>query len=176
MELFKINGPCKLKGEITPQGAKNEALQILAAVLMTTEKVVVKNIPEIVDIKRQMELLKLLGVKVKRISPNDYQFISDEVSLDAVVSDEFINLSKNIRGSVLLIAPLLARFKQMVLSRPGGDKIGRRKLDTHFLGFEKLGASFEFEPQTNLFKIKADNLKGTYIHLDEPSVTGTGMC
>lgn len=173
MDVFKINGPARLHGEISPQGAKNEALQLIAAVLLTSEKVVIDNIPDIKDITRQIELLSLLGVKVSKTGSHRYEFQADDISMDALCSEEFINLSRNIRGSVLLSGPLLARMKKMYLYKPGGDKIGRRRLDTHFLGFQKLGAGFDFDPGKGLFRINADNLHGTYMHLDEPSVTGT---
>ncbi len=173
MDIFKINGPVKLKGEITPQGAKNEALQILAATLLTKEKVIVHNVPEIKDVLRLIELLKMLGVKVEHPAKNEFTFQADDIALDNVYSDDFIKLSKVIRGSVMLISPLLARFGEMVLSKPGGDKIGRRRLDTHFLGFEKLGATFSYDTKDGFFKIRAKQLSGAYIHLDEPSVTGT---
>ena len=152
---------------------KNEALQLIAAVLLTDQKVVLKNIPDIKDISRQIELLKLLGVKVTKTALNSYEFQADDISMDALCSEEFIVLSRNIRGSVLLSGPLLARMKQMYLYKPGGDKIGRRRLDTHFFGFQKLGAEFDFDPENGLFRINAKNLHGSYMHLDEPSVTGT---
>lgn len=174
MEVFKLKGPSKLKGEIYPQGAKNEALQVIAATLLTKEKVVLKNVPEIQDVWRQIELIKLLGAEVRQIAKNEFEFHAKDLDRDAINSSEFIEISKNIRGSVLLISPLLIRFKEMLLSKPGGDKIGRRKLDTHFLGLQKLGANIEFDSKSSFFKINAKELKGTYIHLDEPSVTGTG--
>jgi UDP-N-acetylglucosamine 1-carboxyvinyltransferase len=174
MDFFKINGPVKLKGEIQPQGAKNEALQILAAVLLTDEKVLIQNIPDIMDIRRQISLLEMLGVHVNRINKNDIEFQAHEVNLEKLESEEFLSLSRNIRGSVLLIGPMLARFKEMVLSKPGGDKIGRRSLDTHLVGLQDLGAKFDFDTQRNLFKLKTKGLKAAYIHMDEPSVTGTG--
>jgi UDP-N-acetylglucosamine 1-carboxyvinyltransferase len=174
MDFFSIEGPCKLKGEISPQGAKNEALQVIAATLLTGEKVEISNLPEITDIHKQMELLVLLGVHVRKIKDHHYEFHAKDINPDAMLSEEFIKLSKNIRGSVLLIAPLLARFKKSILSKPGGDKIGRRRLDTHFIALRKLGADFSFDHRNNNFYISAKELKGTYIHLDEPSVTGTG--
>ncbi len=174
MDYFRINGPVKIKGEIHPQGAKNEALQVLAAVLLTNEKVTIRNIPYIRDIIRQIELLKMLGVRVERINEHDYIFDASEVTLHQMYSQEFIETSKNIRGSVLLIGPMLARFGEMALSKPGGDKIGRRKLDTHLTGLHDLGAVYEFDALHGVFRLKAKNLKGAFIHLDEPSVTGTG--
>jgi len=174
MEYFSIEGPVKIKGEITPQGAKNEALQILAAVLLSPEKIKVSNIPDIIDIQRQISLLKLLGVKVNRVDANTYIFQADEISKEALYTDEFMNTSRNIRGSVLFIGPMLARFGEMSLSKPGGDKIGRRKLDTHLQGLHDLGATYEFNQYHGAFVLKAKNLKGAFIHLEEPSVTGTG--
>lgn len=173
MDVFKINGPVKLKGEIHPQGAKNEALQVIAAVLLTDDKVVINNLPEIKDVFKQIDLLKMLGVKVKRLKKNSYEFQANDVNIDNVKSDDFVRLSRNIRGSVMLIGPILARYKEMILSKPGGDKIGRRKLDTHLLGFQELGATFNYDSQSGFFKITAKKLKGKYLHLDEPSVTGT---
>jgi UDP-N-acetylglucosamine 1-carboxyvinyltransferase len=173
MDVFKIEGGKKLIGNIYPQGSKNEALPVIAAVLLTSDKVIIRNIPDIKDIGRQIELLKILGVEIKKISSHEYEFCAADVKPEALLSEEFITLSRNIRGSVLLIGPLVARLKEMYLYKPGGDKIGRRRLDTHFLGLQKLGADFEFDLNQSFFKIKAGHLKGTYIHLDEPSVTGT---
>lgn len=173
MDAFKITGPVKLKGEIQPQGAKNEALQVIAAVLLTSEKVVIRNVPEILDVQRQIELLKLLGVKVSHPEKGVYEFIASDVSPEKLLTPEFIKLSQVIRGSVMFTGPFLSRFKKMILTKPGGDKIGRRRLDTHFLGFEKLGARFDFNPHNSMFTIDADKLRGTFMHLDEPSVTGT---
>jgi UDP-N-acetylglucosamine 1-carboxyvinyltransferase len=173
MDFFQIEGGKKLSGNIFPQGSKNEALPVIAAVLLTSGKVIIKNIPDIKDIVRQIELLKILGVDVKKTGSHEYEFCAADIKAEALLSDEFVSLSRNIRGSVLLIGPLVARLKEMYLYKPGGDKIGRRRLDTHFLGLQKLGADFEFDLNKSFFKIKATDLKGTYIHLDEPSVTGT---
>jgi len=173
MDFFSIEGPVKIKGEITPQGAKNEALQIIAAVLLTEEQVCIKNIPDIIDIQKQIDLLKLLGVKIDRTGKNEYLFQASNLDKEALYTDQFMNTSKNIRGSVLFIGPLLARFGEMVLSKPGGDKIGRRKLDTHLQGLHDLGAAYEFDQQRGVYKLKAKALKGTFIHLEEPSVTAT---
>ncbi|MBL6963481.1 MAG: UDP-N-acetylglucosamine 1-carboxyvinyltransferase [Bacteroidetes bacterium] len=174
MDFFKINGSARLHGEIQPQGAKNEALQILAAVLLTEEKVVINNIPDIKDIQRQISLLEMLGVEVNRLEKNKLEFTARDIDLEILETDDFLTLSRNIRGSVLLIGPMLARFNEMVLSKPGGDKIGRRSLDTHLLGLQDLGARFDFNQRKNLFKLKTKGLTGAYIHLDEPSVTATG--
>lgn len=173
MDVFKIEGGKKLSGNIFPQGSKNEALPVIAAVLLTSGRVTIKNIPDIKDIGRQIELLNILGVEVKRLNTHEYEFCAANIKPEALLSEEFVSLSRNIRGSVLLIGPLLARLKEMYLYKPGGDKIGRRRLDTHFIGLQKLGADFEFDLTNGFFKIKATDLKGTYIHLDEPSVTGT---
>lgn len=173
MDVFKIEGGRKLSGNIFPQGSKNEALPVIAAVLLTSDKVVISNIPDIKDISRQIELLHILGVEIHKLSNHDYEFCAANIKPEALLSEEFVSLSRNIRGSVLLIGPLLARLKEMYLYKPGGDKIGRRRLDTHFIGLQKLGADFEFDLNNSFFRIKATDLKGTYIHLDEPSVTGT---
>ena len=172
-QAFIVEGNTKLSGEITPQGAKNEALQILCAVLLTDQKVVIKNVPEILDVKRLISLIKGLGVKVERVSPGHYIFQADEIDLEFLSSDEYQADAKKIRGSVMLIGPLLARFGKAYLPQPGGDKIGRRRLDTHFLGFQKLGGKFQFDEDTNDFYIHADRLQGCYMLMDEISVTGT---
>ena len=172
-QAFIVEGNTKLSGEITPQGAKNEALQILCAVLLTDQKVIIKNVPEILDVKRLISLIKGLGVKVERVSQGHYTFQADEVDLEFLSSDEYQADAKKIRGSVMLIGPLLARFGKAYLPQPGGDKIGRRRLDTHFLGFQKLGGKFQFDEDTNDFYIHADRLQGCYMLMDEISVTGT---
>lgn len=174
MDYFQIEGPVKIKGEIQPQGAKNEALQVIAAILLTSEKVVIRNIPAIKDITRQIDLLKLLGVSVKKLDDHSFEFEASNIDLERMYSPEFMETSRNIRGSVLLIGPLLSRFGEMVLSKPGGDKIGRRKLDTHLTGLQELGATYEYDASRDVYRLKAKQLKGTYIHLEEPSVTGTG--
>lgn len=173
MGTFKIEGGHKLKGTLTPQGAKNEALQILAAVLLSPEKITLKNIPEIRDILRMIELLKGLGVKVEKLGKGEYTFQSDEINLDYFHTEEFRTKGAAIRGSIMIIGPLLARFGIGYIPSPGGDKIGRRRLDTHFIGFENLGAEFIYNKDTGFYKVEAKNLKGSYMLLEEASVTGT---
>lgn len=173
MESFIIEGGHRLKGTITPQGAKNEALEVICATLLTTEEVTIHNIPNILDVNNLIGLLKEMGVKVKQIEPNGFSFQSDEIRLDYLNSDKFINKCAQLRGSVLMIGPLLGRFHKATVTKPGGDKIGRRRLDTHFLGFKKLGVKFIHEENRDTFAIRADKLKGTYMLLDEASVTGT---
>lgn len=174
MAFFKINGGIKLKGELTPQGAKNEALQVLSAVLLTSDEVEINNIPDIIDVNRLIELLTDLGVKVKKSEKNgSYTFKADELDLNFMNSKEFRIKAGSLRGSIMIIGPLLARFGKGYIPSPGGDKIGRRRLDTHFTGFEKLGAKFEFLKDENFYKVKAGKLKGNYILLEEASVTGT---
>ena len=144
-QAFRVQGNAHLSGTIEPQGAKNEALQIISAVLLTNKKVTIKNIPDILDIRKQIELLQGLGVKVERLSQNEYSFQADDIDTDHLSSVEYQENAKKIRGSVMLLGPLLARFKKAYLPKPGGDKIGRRRLDTHFIGFQKLGASFNYD-------------------------------
>jgi UDP-N-acetylglucosamine 1-carboxyvinyltransferase len=170
---FVIQGGKPLKGEIIPQGAKNEALQILSAVLLTKEKITISNIPDIKDVNKLIELLGDMGVKVERLSADTYTFKASEIDLNFFHSDEFKSKGGSLRGSIMIVGPLLARFGKASIPKPGGDKIGRRRLDTHFLGFEKLGARFDYNPQDGFFKVDASDLKGTYILLDEASVTGT---
>lgn len=172
-QAFRVQGNAHLSGTIEPQGAKNEALQIISAVLLTNKKVTIKNIPDILDIRKQIELLQGLGVKVQKINTNEYTFQADDIDTDHLSSVEYQENAKKIRGSVMLLGPLLARFKKAYLPKPGGDKIGRRRLDTHFIGFQKLGASFNYDEHDDQFYIGADRLKGTYILMDEISVTGT---
>jgi len=172
-EAFLVQGNAKLKGEITPQGAKNETLQILSAVLLTKEKVTISNIPDILDVRRLISLLKGLGVKTQKISRNKYSFQADEIDLKYFASQEYLAEAKKIRGSVMLMGPLLARFGKAYLPKPGGDKIGRRRLDTHFHGFITLGAKFRYKEAKNEFFLEAKELKGTYLHMEEISVTGT---
>lgn len=173
MDTFEIIGGKKLKGEITPQGAKNEALQIISAVLLTDQLITISNIPDIVDVNKLIDLLKDMGVKVERHSKDTYTFKADEINLKYFTTDEFKKKGAALRGSVMIVGPLLARFKQAYIPRPGGDKIGRRRLDTHFLGFQKLGAKFNYDPKDSFFSVDASELKGTYMLLDEASVTGT---
>ena len=174
MGAFEIFGGKKLKGEITPQGAKNEALQVINAVLLTSEKVIINNIPDIVDVNKLIDLLSTLGVKTEKIGQGSYSFQADEIDVDFMTSDEYKIKGSSLRGSIMVVGPLLARFGKLYIPKPGGDKIGRRRLDTHFIGFQNLGAKFEYDSETNFYKAHAPNgLKGTYMLLDEASVTGT---
>lgn len=173
MASFIIEGGHPLKGTITPQGAKNEALEVICASILTSEDVVIRNIPDIRDVNNLILLLEKIGVKVERLSRNDYRFRADELNLEYLESQEFVHECSQLRGSVLMIGPLLARFHKAVIAKPGGDKIGRRRLDTHFLGFKYLGAEFRQVYNTNVYEIHADKLRGCYMLLDEASVTGT---
>ena len=173
MPSFIIEGGHRLRGCITPQGAKNEALQVLCATLLTTEKVCIENIPEIDDVYNLIRLLSDIGVKVDKLSKGRYTFQADELDADVFCSDDFMKRCGKLRGSVMLIGPLIARFGKAKVSRPGGDNIGRRRLDTHFLGIQKLGGRFEYDAENGVFHISADRLKGCYMLLDEASVTGT---
>ncbi len=173
MASFKIEGGHPLRGTITPQGAKNEALQVICASLLTSDKVVVRNVPDIRDVNNLILLLKDIGVKVDKTAPGEYCFQADALNLDYLGSAEFVRQCAALRGSVLMIGPLLARMGKAVIAKPGGDKIGRRRLDTHFLGFKYLGATFRQNPVTNVYEISAKRLTGTYMLLDEASVTGT---
>ncbi|MBB2150737.1 UDP-N-acetylglucosamine 1-carboxyvinyltransferase [Pedobacter gandavensis] len=173
MNAFEIIGGQKLKGEITPQGAKNEALQIISAVLLTEEKITISNIPDIKDVNKLIELLGDLGVTVERLSKDTYTFEAKNINLDFFQSDIFKSKGGSLRGSIMIVGPLLARFGKAAIPKPGGDKIGRRRLDTHFLGFEKLGAKFVYDSKKEFFNVDATALKGAYILMDEASVTGT---
>ena len=173
MNSFIIEGGRPLSGTITPQGAKNEALQVICASLLTDEAVTIKNIPDILDVNNLIQLLRDVGVSVTKHSRNDYTFQADKVRLDYLESDEFVRKCAALRGSVLMIGPLLARFGRAIVAEPGGDKIGRRRLDTHFLGFKKLGAQFDFNAKRNVYDIHSEQMKGCYMLLDEASVTGT---
>jgi UDP-N-acetylglucosamine 1-carboxyvinyltransferase len=173
MASFEVTGGKKLLGEIIPQGAKNEALQIISAVLLTPEKVTVTNIPDILDVNLLIELLGELNVKIERPSRHTCVFKADDVNVDYLGSETFRKKSGRLRGSVMLAGPMLARFKKAYVPKPGGDKIGRRRLDTHIIGFEKLGARFEYSEEQSCYQLVAPDLQGTYILLDEPSVTGT---
>ncbi|HOA37956.1 MAG TPA: UDP-N-acetylglucosamine 1-carboxyvinyltransferase [Flavihumibacter sp.] len=173
MNSFEVRGGKKLSGTIVPQGAKNEALQILSAVLLTPEEVTIGNIPDIVDVNLLIELLADIGVSVTRVDRHTAIFKADHVNIDYLHSAEFRKKSGRLRGSVMLAGPLLARFKMAYIPKPGGDKIGRRRLDTHIIGFEKLGARFDYNPEDGFFRLDASNLRGAYMLLDEPSVTGT---
>ncbi len=173
MGTFQIEGGHKLHGEITPQGAKNEALQILCAVLLTADKVTIHNIPDIVDVNKLIKLLEDLGVKIQKKGKGSYTFMADDVNMDYLLSDQFKHDGRGLRGSIMLVGPLLARFGKGYIPKPGGDKIGRRRLDTHFEGFIKLGASFRYNKEEHFYGVEAKKLKGTYMLLDEASVTGT---
>jgi len=173
MALFEVHGGHQLKGDIVPQGAKNEALQILCAVLLTSDKVTISNVPDIVDINKLIELLRDLGVKVEKTGHEEYTFQSDNVNIDYLVSPEFKKKGGSLRGSMMIVGPMLTRFGKAYMPKPGGDKIGRRRVDTHFLGFEALGAKFNYDSDSELFEVEGKNLKGTYMLLDEASVTGT---
>jgi len=170
---FEIIGGKSLKGEITPQGAKNEALQVISAVLLTKEKVTISNIPDIKDVNKLIDLLKALGVVVTRINKDTYSFEAADIDIEYFKTEEFKTKGGGLRGSIMIVGPLLSRFGKAAIPKPGGDKIGRRRLDTHFIGLEKLGAKFVYNPDTHFFNVDATNLKGTYILMDEASVTGT---
>ncbi len=173
MSIFEVRGGNALHGTITPQGAKNEALQIISAVLLTSEEVTIQNIPDIIDVNLLIELLAEMNVKVSRTSRNSCVFCADDVNVDYLQSADYHKKSSRLRGSVMLAGPLLSRFKKAYLPKPGGDKIGRRRLDTHIIGFEKLGASYQYNSDSSFFALEAPMLKGTTMLLDEPSVTGT---
>lgn len=173
MASFKVTGGKQLKGEIFPQGAKNEALQVISATLLTPEKVTIRNIPDILDVKNLIDLLQALGVKVVRLSHSEYSFEARRVNIDYLLSEEYKKKSTNLRGSVMIIGPLLARFGKGYIPRPGGDKIGRRRMDTHINGMISLGASFVYEHGESFYRLEAGRLKGCYMLLDEASVTGT---
>ena len=173
MASFVIEGGCRMSGEIIPQGAKNEALQVICAVLLTPEKVMIANVPDILDVNNLIQLLRDMQVKVERLSLDTYAFQADNVDLDYLKTEDFVRKSASLRGSVMIVGPLLARFGKAVLPKPGGDKIGRRRLDTHFTGIQKLGATFTYNQDAQLYEIEAKRLKGAYMLLDEASVTGT---
>lgn len=173
MGVFKIEGGYSLKGEVVPQGAKNEVLQILCAVLLTPEKVTVHNIPDILDVNKLIALLKSMGVKIEKLAPNSYSFQADDIDLEYLKSDDFKKDGSSLRGSIMIVGPLLARFGKGYIPKPGGDKIGRRRLDTHFEGFINLGATFRYNEEEAFYGVEADKLTGTYMLLDEASVTGT---
>ncbi|OFX19522.1 MAG: UDP-N-acetylglucosamine 1-carboxyvinyltransferase [Bacteroidetes bacterium GWA2_31_9b] len=173
MSSFIINGGKQLKGDIYPQGAKNEALQVICAVLLTPEKVIIHNIPNILDVIKLIDLLESIGVEVKRLNDSSYSFTAKEINFDYFKTEEYRNKSTSLRGSIMMIGPLLARFGKGYIAKPGGDKIGRRRVDTHFIGFEKLGAKFEFSHKENSYKVKGKNLVGASMLLEEASVTGT---
>lgn len=173
MESFIIEGGHRLSGTIIPQGAKNEALEVICAALLTKEEVIIDNIPDILDVNNLIKLLKDIGVCINRLAPNKYSFKADKLNLDFLQSDDFVKKCSSLRGSVLMIGPLLGRFCKAIVAKPGGDKIGRRRLDTHFLGFKMLGAQFMHQEERDVYEIKADQLKGVDILLDEASITGT---
>ena len=173
MESFIIEGGHRLSGTIAPQGAKNEALEVICATLLTSEEVIIRNVPDILDVNNLIKLLQDIGVKVKKLAPNEFSFQADEVNLDYLESSDFVKKCSSLRGSVLMIGPLLGRFGKATIAKPGGDKIGRRRLDTHFLGFKNLGAHFGRVEDRDVYEIQADKLVGTNMLLDEASVTGT---
>lgn len=173
MASFEIYGGKPLKGELVPQGAKNEALQVICAVLMTPEKVTISNIPDIVDVNKLISLLQTMGVKIEKVEKGTYIFQAKDIDLPYLESEDFKKRASSLRGSIMIVGPLLARFGKGYIPKPGGDKIGRRRLDTHFEGFVKLGAVFNYDAGDHFYSVDAKELKGTYIHLDEASVTGT---
>ena len=173
MESFIIEGGHRLSGTIAPQGAKNEALEVICATLLTSEEGIIRNVPDILDVNNLIKLLQDIGVKVKKLAPNEFSFQADEVNLDYLESSDFVKKCSSLRGSVLMIGPLLGRFGKATIAKPGGDKIGRRRLDTHFLGFKNLGAHFGRVEDRDVYEIQADKLVGTYMLLDEASITGT---
>jgi UDP-N-acetylglucosamine 1-carboxyvinyltransferase len=173
MAYFEIQGGKRLKGEIEPQGAKNEALQILCAVLLTPEKVVINKVPDIIDVNKLIDLLRNLGVKVEKTGHEQYTFQADAVDIDYINSPKFKNQGAALRGSIMIVGPLLARFGRGYIPKPGGDKIGRRRLDTHFIGFQNLGAKFTYDEESEFYKVESPKLQGAYMLLDEASVTGT---
>jgi UDP-N-acetylglucosamine 1-carboxyvinyltransferase len=173
MSTFEIKGGKKLKGELIPQGAKNEALQVICATLLTPEKITIRNIPDISDVNKLLELLEFLGVSIQKEEKSTYTFHSINIETDLLHSLEFKEKSASIRGSIMIIGPLLARYGKGYIPKPGGDKIGRRRLDTHFIGFEKLGARFIYDQDDGFYKVESESMKGVYLHLDEASVTGT---
>ncbi len=173
MSSFQINGGKRLNGEIKPQGSKNEALQVICATLLTSGKVTIRNIPDILDINNLIDLLESLGVVVNKMNSSDYSFCANDININYLLTDEFINKSASLRGSLMIIGPLIARFGKGYIPKPGGDKIGRRRLDTHINGFIKLGARFNYDFKGDFYKVVAENLKGCYMLLEEASVTGT---
>ncbi len=173
MSVFEIKGGNQLKGEIIPQGAKNEALQVLCAVLLSPERITISNIPDIIDVNKLIDLLRDLGVKVEKTGHETFSFQADDIDLAYLSSEEFKKKAASLRGSIMIVGPLLARFGKGYIPKPGGDKIGRRRMDTHFIGFQKLGASFNYDGDSHFYKVEADELQGCYMLLDEASVTGT---
>lgn len=173
MASFIIEGGHRLSGEIKPQGAKNEALQIICATLLTAEKVVIENVPDILDINNLIQLLRDMNVKVEKLATDSYSFQADDVNLEYIQSEDFLKKCASLRGSVMLIGPMISRFGQAIIAKPGGDKIGRRRIDTHLLGIQNLGATFAYDESRHMYTLSADKLKGCYMLLDEASVTGT---
>ncbi|MDR2813350.1 MAG: UDP-N-acetylglucosamine 1-carboxyvinyltransferase, partial [Prevotellaceae bacterium] len=173
MASFEVTGVCTLNGEIVPQGAKNEALQVICATLLTSEKVTIRNIPDILDVNKLIELLADLGAEVTREKQSVCSFCAKTIHLERLQDPEFLKKAANLRGSIMMVGPLLSRFGLVYAPRPGGDKIGRRRLDTHFIGLEKLGAHFSYQPDSLFYRVEAEHLHGTYMLLDEASVTGT---
>jgi UDP-N-acetylglucosamine 1-carboxyvinyltransferase len=173
MASFEIHGGKPLKGELTPQGAKNEALQILCAVLLTPEKITISNLPDIIDVNKLIQLLQVMGVKIEKVEKGTFIFQAKDIDLDYLETEDFKKRAGSLRGSIMIVGPLLSRFGKGYIPKPGGDKIGRRRLDTHFEGFAMLGANFNYDAGEHFYSIEAKKLTGTYIHLDEASVTGT---
>jgi UDP-N-acetylglucosamine 1-carboxyvinyltransferase len=173
MGSFQIKGGKRLKGEIIPQGSKNEALQVICAALLTSRKVTIRNIPDIIDVNSLVDLIKSLGVEVQKINSTDYSFCARDINIDYLLTEEYIKKSASLRGSLMIIGPLIARFGKGYIPKPGGDKIGRRRVDTHINGFIKLGAKFNYDYKDDFYKVTADNLAGCYMLLEEASVTGT---
>ncbi|MDH6312335.1 UDP-N-acetylglucosamine 1-carboxyvinyltransferase [Parabacteroides sp. PFB2-10] len=173
MSSFVIEGGYRLSGEIVPQGAKNEALQVICATLLTAEKVTISNVPDILDVNNLIQLLRDMQVKVEHPAADVYTFQADDIDLDYLSTDDYLRKSASLRGSVMIVGPMVARFGKALIPKPGGDKIGRRRLDTHFTGIQKLGATFDYDNERHLYKVEADRLTGTYMLLDEASVTGT---
>ena len=173
MSSFRIEGGHRLKGAITPQGAKNEALQVICATLLTSEPVTIENVPDIRDVRKLIELIEDMGVVVKKHSAGKFTFTASDINISYLSSLEFLEKSTSIRGSIMIVGPLLGRFGKAFIPKPGGDKIGRRRLDTHFIGFQNLGANFDFDSKNNFYSVEAQKLKGAYMLLDEASVTGT---
>ena len=173
MSAFEIVGGNALKGTVIPQGAKNEALQIISAVLLTAEPVIIRNIPEIIDVLKLIDLLQDIGVKVEKLAKGEVKFIADDVNLEYLTTEDYKKKAAALRGSIMLVGPMLGRFGQGYIPKPGGDKIGRRRLDTHFTGFQNLGATFNYDAVNHFYSVTSNRLKGAYMLLDEASVTGT---
>ena len=173
MGTFEIRGGKKLKGELVPQGAKNEALQIISAVLLTSDKMIIRNVPDIIDVNKLISLLQAMGVKVENLEEGTFSFEAKDVDINYLNSEDFKSRGGGLRGSIMIVGPLLARFGKGYIPKPGGDKIGRRRLDTHFIGFQNLGAKFHYDAKEHFYRVEASNLQGAYMLLDEASVTGT---